>query len=257
MPSVRPGPTYRRCAMTTGSLRLAPAGVPGARGARWCGRRVRNPVADGMRVDTTPGDHGPARQVVELMVDGSRVRAGHADGIARGLPSTGRYGSRETVDAAGRDHRILTFSSTRISASHVDGACGCATRCRARSHSPCRDGAPIRRGARSWHVGRVGLRCMRWLRGQLPKRRHRRARTIAGAVRPCTDDVWLLRRRLQPRRSYRARAHRSMTPDLSGPVNRGHACVKGRFAFGFATSADRLTTPLVRRDGSAATGVVG
>jgi formate dehydrogenase major subunit len=41
----------------------------------------------------------------------------------------------------------------------------------------------------------------------------------------------------------------SITPDLSGPVNRGHACVKGRFAFGFATSADRLTTPLVRRDG--------
>jgi formate dehydrogenase major subunit len=42
----------------------------------------------------------------------------------------------------------------------------------------------------------------------------------------------------------------SVTPDRAGPVNRGHACVKGRFAHGFATSPDRLTTPLVRHDGS-------
>ncbi|MEP6464493.1 MAG: formate dehydrogenase subunit alpha [Frankiaceae bacterium] len=34
-----------------------------------------------------------------------------------------------------------------------------------------------------------------------------------------------------------------------GPVNRGHACVKGRFAHGFVRSPDRLTTPLIRRDG--------
>ena len=40
-----------------------------------------------------------------------------------------------------------------------------------------------------------------------------------------------------------------MTPALDGPVNRGHACVKGRFAHAFARSADRLTRPLVRRDG--------
>ncbi|MEU8006058.1 formate dehydrogenase subunit alpha [Catellatospora sp. NPDC049111] len=37
-----------------------------------------------------------------------------------------------------------------------------------------------------------------------------------------------------------------ITPDRSGSVNRGHACVKGRFAHGFATSPDRLTTPLIR-----------
>ncbi|MGE5636582.1 MAG: formate dehydrogenase subunit alpha [Nocardioidaceae bacterium] len=34
-----------------------------------------------------------------------------------------------------------------------------------------------------------------------------------------------------------------------GPVNRGHACVKGRFSHAFVRSGDRLTTPLVRRDG--------
>ena len=41
----------------------------------------------------------------------------------------------------------------------------------------------------------------------------------------------------------------SITPALEGPVNRGHACVKGRFAHGFVTSPERLTTPLLRRAG--------
>ncbi|MFP8961408.1 formate dehydrogenase subunit alpha [Streptomyces nanhaiensis] len=38
-------------------------------------------------------------------------------------------------------------------------------------------------------------------------------------------------------------------PARDGPVNRGHACAKGRFAHGFLTSPERLTRPLVRRDG--------
>lgn len=41
----------------------------------------------------------------------------------------------------------------------------------------------------------------------------------------------------------------SVTPAHDGPVNRGHACVKGRFAHGFVRSPERLTTPLLRRDG--------
>ncbi|HLZ36948.1 MAG TPA: formate dehydrogenase subunit alpha, partial [Mycobacteriales bacterium] len=41
----------------------------------------------------------------------------------------------------------------------------------------------------------------------------------------------------------------AVTPALDGPVNRGHACVKGRFAHGFARHQDRLTTPLLRRGG--------
>lgn len=32
-------------------------------------------------------------------------------------------------------------------------------------------------------------------------------------------------------------------------VGIGHACAKGRFAYGYLTSAERLTEPLVRRDG--------
>jgi formate dehydrogenase alpha subunit len=41
----------------------------------------------------------------------------------------------------------------------------------------------------------------------------------------------------------------SVTPAHDGPVNRGHACVKGRFAHGFVRSPERLTTPLLRHDG--------
>jgi formate dehydrogenase major subunit len=39
-------------------------------------------------------------------------------------------------------------------------------------------------------------------------------------------------------------------PALDAPVNRGHACVKGRYGFGFVDAADRLTTPLVRDGGT-------
>jgi formate dehydrogenase major subunit len=38
-----------------------------------------------------------------------------------------------------------------------------------------------------------------------------------------------------------------MVPDRNGHANHGHACVKGRFAFGYATHPDRITTPLIRR----------
>ncbi|MBM9438411.1 formate dehydrogenase subunit alpha [Streptomyces bryophytorum] len=41
----------------------------------------------------------------------------------------------------------------------------------------------------------------------------------------------------------------AVLPARDGSVNRGHACVKGRFAHGYLTSPERLTQPLVRRDG--------
>jgi formate dehydrogenase major subunit len=37
-----------------------------------------------------------------------------------------------------------------------------------------------------------------------------------------------------------------MAPDPAGGANEGHSCVKGRFAWGYATHPDRVTTPLVR-----------
>ncbi len=37
-----------------------------------------------------------------------------------------------------------------------------------------------------------------------------------------------------------------MTPWKEGRANAGHACVKGRFAFGYATHADRIRQPMIR-----------
>jgi formate dehydrogenase major subunit len=37
-----------------------------------------------------------------------------------------------------------------------------------------------------------------------------------------------------------------MVPDKNGLANHGHSCIKGRFAFGYATHKDRITTPMVR-----------
>ena len=37
-----------------------------------------------------------------------------------------------------------------------------------------------------------------------------------------------------------------MIPNKDGDANHGHSCVKGRFAFGYATHKDRITAPLIR-----------
>ena len=37
-----------------------------------------------------------------------------------------------------------------------------------------------------------------------------------------------------------------MLPFKGGEANRGHSCVKGRFAFGYAAHADRVTEPMIR-----------
>ncbi len=38
----------------------------------------------------------------------------------------------------------------------------------------------------------------------------------------------------------------NMEPHKAGQANEGHSCVKGRFAWGYATHADRITKPMVR-----------
>lgn len=37
-----------------------------------------------------------------------------------------------------------------------------------------------------------------------------------------------------------------MVPNQDGHANHGHSCVKGRFALGYATHPDRITTPMIR-----------
>ena len=41
-----------------------------------------------------------------------------------------------------------------------------------------------------------------------------------------------------------------VTPDWDNPVSKGSLCVKGQFGTGFIHSADRLKTPLIRKNGT-------
>ncbi|MCM3905284.1 MAG: formate dehydrogenase subunit alpha [Pyrinomonadaceae bacterium] len=41
----------------------------------------------------------------------------------------------------------------------------------------------------------------------------------------------------------------SIEPLLDAPVSQGHLCVKGRYAFDFVSADDRITEPLIRKDG--------
>jgi formate dehydrogenase major subunit len=41
-----------------------------------------------------------------------------------------------------------------------------------------------------------------------------------------------------------------MVPWKDGKANRGHSCVKGRFAWGYANHADRITRPMIREASS-------
>jgi len=40
----------------------------------------------------------------------------------------------------------------------------------------------------------------------------------------------------------------NITPNVEGSANKGHTCVKGRFAHHYASSGERLTSPLIRND---------
>ena len=42
----------------------------------------------------------------------------------------------------------------------------------------------------------------------------------------------------------------TIRPALDAPVSRGHLCVKGRYAYAYATAADRITEPMIREDNS-------
>src|SRR3954467_5515650 len=53
-------------------------------------------------------------------------------------------------------------------------------------------------------------------------------------------------RREAPTRDGRIAA---ISPALDGPANRGHTCLKGRFAHQFTRSRERLTAPLIKEHG--------
>ena len=70
------------------------------------------------------------------------------------------------------------------------------------------------------------------------------------------QHVLVLRRRVRAAWSGHATNGSSpLVPALDAPVNRGHACVKGRYTHGFVHASDRVAVPMVREGGGA--GVLG
>ena len=80
-----------------------------------------------------------------------------------------------------------------------------------------------------------------------------RPKEVAGAHRTsCRYHLPLLRRRLRHHtwRYARTAAWPCMADDApANPSSQGMLCVKGRFGTGFVHSRDRITTPMVKRDG--------
>ena len=107
----------------------------------------------------------------------------------------------------------------------------------------------------------VRVRLVRCLRAGLPDHgaageEHHRARH---ADPHGQDHVRVLRGRLLVRRRDEGRRARPHDAEKEGGANEGHSCVKGRFAWGYATHDERVTTPMVREsiDRSLARGLVG
>jgi hypothetical protein len=92
------------------------------------------------------------------------------------------------------------------------------------------------------------MRVLRRLRAGLPDRdadrevghRDRPARAFGG------HDLRLLRRRLLFKAEMRGEEVVRMVPYKDGKANHGHSCVKGRFAWGYATHKDRILKPMIR-----------
>jgi formate dehydrogenase major subunit len=104
-------------------------------------------------------------------------------------------------------------------------------------------------GARTDDALAVGLRVLRCLRAGLPDRDpagkvdHRDRHAVA-----CHHHhLRLLRRGMC---SFKAEMRGDelvrMVPYKHGKANRGHSCVKGRFAYGYATHQDRILKPMIR-----------
>ena len=98
----------------------------------------------------------------------------------------------------------------------------------------------------------LGMRLLRRLcRSRAPLARYSRNRDrerAGGAQRHY--DMRLLRRGLLFQSGNARQDRRSKwcawLPDSDGQANHGHACVKGRFAWGYATHPDRVLKPMVR-----------
>ena len=134
-------------------------------------------------------------------------------------------------------------------ASSATGACAPAARSRAPSRSPSMGGASTPHHRRRHELPRLRMRLLRRLCPGLPDRRaHREVRHQPRHAHPLGGHhLCLLRSRLLlPRPRSRAPATTPGRPDAPAESRwrqRGHSCVKGRFAYGYARTPTANSIP--------------
>jgi formate dehydrogenase major subunit len=238
-----------------GACRVCLVGVAGARGPV---PACTTPVRDGMVVDTRdPLAWKVARGVVELVLSDVPPEALERGGERNQLGEVARHFGLTPAAAAGErpapppdaghpylalDHRTCIVCGRCVRAcDEVQGrfALSMVGRGYETRPSPGLGGSFTESDclscgtcAAACPTGALGEPALR--DGALPDRTVRTTCAYCGAG--CSLEV-------------HARGDRvlSVTPALDGPANRGHACVKGRFAHGFTAATDRLTRPLLRR----------
>ncbi len=116
-------------------------------------------------------------------------------------------------------------------------------------HRGARLGQPGVLRRQDGHRADLGLRVLRRLRAGLPDgdacRKSRSSRSARPNVRsspPAPIAAWAVPSR--PRCA--ATNWCGWTPYKHGKANRGHSCVKGRFAYGYASHTDRILNPMIR-----------
>ncbi len=172
---------------------------------------------------------------------------------ATSVPAPSRASSPAAPTRRGSTTRTLTSTSTCRAASTAFVACGSATRSRDSSSGACGTAATPTRSTPT--PGRRSSPAPAWVAA----RACRRAPRARSRTRRCSSAA---RQRDRTRTTcpycgvgceldVRTRAGEivQILPVLDAPVNKGHLCVKGRYAFEFVESPDRLDSPLLRDGG--------
>ena len=93
------------------------------------------------------------------------------------------------------------------------------------------------------------MRLLRRLRAGLPDRdaeREERDRARASRSVRSSPPAPIAASAARSRRRCKGEKVVRMVPYKAGKANEGHSCVKGRFAYGYATHKDRITKPMIR-----------
>ena len=193
----------------------------------------------------------PAGALSAIPRDGRRRRPDRGQRFAPGA----NHVAAECLDARTRctwrwTGPTPTSSTTRRSASSATAASAPARRCRAPSRSPSRAAASRAASSPAWtrtssprNASPAAPACSPARPARSPRRRsfeigtpeHSKITTCAYCGVGCAFKA-----------EMRGEEVVRMVPWKDGKANRGHSCVKGRFAYGYATHRERILKPMVR-----------